>query len=134
MKEKEKGTRVGFYLNQDDQRMLQSLKNRKGITKNAVIREMIKESYLKEDESKESKQIAYLIMLNKTFIDNIHRIGNNINQIAYHLNANKEQNSQIESIIANMSEIKNILTEYKEILKKDKIYNLFKKSKYKRVR
>ena len=128
MKEKEKGTRVGFYLNQDDQRMLQSLKNRKGITKNAVIREMIKESYLKEDESKESKQIAYLIMLNKTFIDNIHRIGNNINQIAYHLNANKEQNSQIESIIANMSEIKNILTEYKEILKKDKIYNLFKKS------
>lgn len=132
MKEKEKGTRVGFYLNQDDQRMLQSLKNRKGITKNAVIREMIKESYLKEDESKESKQIAYLIMLNKTFIDNIHRIGSNINQIAYHLNANKEQNSQIESIIANMSEIKNILTEYKEILKKDKIYNLFKKSKYKK--
>ena len=132
MKEKEKGTRVGFYLNQDDQRMLQSLKNRKGITKNAVIREMIKESYLKEDESKESKQIAYLIMLNKTFIDNIHRIGSNINQSAYHLNANKEQNSQIESIIANMSEIKNILTEYKEILKKDKIYNLFKKSKYKK--
>ena len=121
MKEKEKGTRVGFYLNQDDQRMLQSLKNRKGITKNAVIREMIKESYLKEDEPKQSKQIAYLIMLNKTFIDNIHRIGSNINQIAYHLNANKEQNSQIESIIANMSEIKNILTEYKEILKKEKI-------------
>ena len=134
MKEKEKGTRVGFYLNQDDQRMLQSLKNRKGITKNAVIREMIKENYLKEDDSKDSKQIAYLIMLNKTFIDNIHRIGSNLNQIAYHLNAGKEQNPQIENILSNMIELKSILKDYKEILKKDKIHNLFKKTKYKRVR
>ena len=94
MGEKIKSTRVGFYLNEDDQRMLQSLKNRKGITKNAIIREMIKECYFREDDSKESKNIAYLIMLNKTFIDNIHRIGNNINQIAYHLNAGKELNNQ----------------------------------------
>ncbi|TLE15939.1 plasmid mobilization relaxosome protein MobC [Helicobacter apodemus] len=133
MGEKIKSTRVGFYLNEDDQRMLQSLKNRKGITKNAIIREMIKECYFREDDSKESKNIAYLIMLNKTFIDNIHRIGNNINQIAYHLNAGKELNNQIESIIGNINEIKNILTEYKKILKKDRIHNLFKKSKYRRV-
>ena len=133
MEKEIKSTRVGFYLNEDDQRMLQSLKNRKGITKNAVIREMIKESYFKEDDSKESKNIAYLIMLNKTFIDNIHRIGNNINQIAYHLNAGKDLNNQIESIISNINEIKSILTEYKKVLKKDKIHNLFKKSKYRRV-
>lgn len=123
-----------MYLNPKDQQMLQSLKNRKGITKNAVIREMIKENYLKEDDSKDSKQIAYLIMLNKTFIDNIHRIGSNLNQIAYHLNAGKEQNSQIENILSNMIELKSILKDYKEILKKDKIYNLFRKSKYKRVK
>uniref|UniRef100_UPI003A8611EF plasmid mobilization relaxosome protein MobC n=1 Tax=Helicobacter ganmani TaxID=60246 RepID=UPI003A8611EF len=75
----------------------------------------------------------YLIMLNKTFIDNIHRIGNNINQTAYHLNAGKDLNNQIESIISNINEIKSILTEYKKVLKKDKIHNLFKKSKYRRV-
>ncbi|WP_416862384.1 ribbon-helix-helix protein, CopG family, partial [Helicobacter ganmani] len=43
MEKEIKSTRVGFYLNEDDQKMLQSLKNRKGITKNAIIREMIKE-------------------------------------------------------------------------------------------
>ena len=133
MKKKE-NTRLNLYLNPRDQQMLQSLKNRKGITKNAVIREMIKENYLKEDDSKDSKQIAYLIMLNKTFIDNIHRIGSNLNQIAYHLNAGKEQNPQIENILSNMIELKSILKDYKEILKKDKIHNLFKKTKYKRVR
>lgn len=128
MGEKIKSTRVGFYLNEDDQRMLQSLKNRKGITKNAIIREMIKECYFREDDSKESKNIAYLIMLNKTFIDNIHRIGNNINQIAYHLNAGKELNNQIESIIGNINEIKNILTEYKKILKKKTESTIFLKN------
>ncbi|WP_297813060.1 plasmid mobilization relaxosome protein MobC [uncultured Helicobacter sp.] len=134
MKKEIKSTRVGFYLNENDQKMLQSLKNRKGITKNAVIREMIKENYFREDDSQESKNISYLIMLNKTFIDNIHRIGSNINQIAYHLNAGKESNSQIESIVKNMNEIKAILAEYKEVLKKDKIHNLFKQPKYKRAK
>lgn len=94
------------------------------ITQSAFIKELI----LNLDYIENRALCEDLLNTNKLLLENLHRIGSNINQIAYALNINVSQSD--ESIAFEMRELKKLLQEYKDFMMTSKFPKLLKKRKF----
>lgn len=100
-----------IFLNNEDITIINNLQSKTGLSKSALFRHLIRTSkYL----SLAGKLKKHNNLINE-FLAEIHRIGNNINQIAYHLNIDitKQEESQ-ESIKKELAELLPLLKEYKD--------------------
>ena len=71
-----------MYFDKEEYQIMQNLSKQTGLSKSALLRHLIKSSKYLEMASKLEKHNNLI----NEFLAEIHRIGNNINQIAYHLN------------------------------------------------
>ena len=103
-------TRRGIYFSEEEIAIITNLSKQTGLSKSALLRHLIKSSKYLEMASKREKHNNLI----NEFLAEIHRIGNNINQIAYHLNIDitKHEESQ-ESIKKELAELLPLLKEYK---------------------
>lgn len=111
-------TRRGIYFENEDMKILTNLSKKTGLTKSALLRHLIHNSRYIEF----SKTIENYNNQIDNFLDEIHKIGININQIAYHLNIDitKEAESK-ENIQKQMNKLIPLLEEYKNKFSKIKI-------------
>lgn len=99
-----------IYFGEEEYQILSNLSKQTGLSKSALLRHLIKSSkYLKMANKLEKHN-----NLINEFLAEIHRIGNNINQIAYHLNIDitKHEESK-ESLKKELAELLPLLKEYK---------------------
>lgn len=121
--------RTYVYLNKKDKQIFKNnLENKAkkiGISNSAYLKELI----LNIDYIENRELFKEFLDTNKLLLDNMQRIGNNINQIAYHLNMNISQSD--EEILVTMQSLRNLLNEYKDFVINSKYPKLFKKRKFK---
>lgn len=121
--------RTYVYLNKKDKQIFKNnLENKAkkiGISNSAYLKELI----LNIDYIENRELFKEFLDTNKLLLDNMQRIGNNINQIAYHLNMNISQSD--EEILVTMQSLRNLLNEYKDFVMNSKYPKLFKKRKFK---
>lgn len=121
--------RTYVYLNKKDKQIFKNnLENKAkkiGISNSAYLKELI----LNIDYIENRELFKEFLDTNKLLLDNMQRIGNNINQIAYHLNMNISQSD--EEILVTMQSLRNLLNEYKNFVINSKYPKLFKKRKFK---
>ena len=99
-----------IYFGEEEYQILNNLSKQTGLSKSALLRHLLKSSKYLEMANKLEKHNKLI----NEFLAEIHRIGNNINQIAYHLNIDitKHEESQ-ESIKKELAELLPLLKEYK---------------------
>lgn len=112
------------YLTKKEQKELDQKAQEVNLAKSAYIRELV----LNTNYIKDRALFEELLNTNKLLLENIHRIGSNINQIAYALNINVSQSD--ESIAFEMRELKKLLQEYKDFFATSKFPKLLKKRKF----
>ena len=102
--------RRGIYFSEEEIKILTNLSKQTGLSKSALLRHLLRSSKYLEMANKLEKHNNLI----NEFLAEIHRIGNNINQIAYHLNIDitKHEESQ-ESIKKELAELLPLLKEYK---------------------
>ena len=71
-----------MYFDKEEYQIMQNLSKQTGLTKSALLRHLIRSSKYLDMANKLEKHNNLI----NEFLAEIHRIGNNINQIAYHLN------------------------------------------------
>lgn len=100
-----------IYFGEEEYQILSNLSKQTGLTKSALLRHLIKSSKYLEIANKLEKHNNLI----NEFLAEIHRIGNNINQIAYHLNIDitKHEESK-ESLKKELAELLPLLKEYKD--------------------
>ncbi|MCI6660938.1 plasmid mobilization relaxosome protein MobC [Campylobacter sp.] len=103
--------RLGFFLNNDDLIIINDICKKTKLNKSALLRHLLRSSKYLEIANKLEKHNNLI----NEFLAEIHRIGNNINQIAYHLNIDitKHEESQ-ESLKKELAELLPLLKEYKD--------------------
>lgn len=103
-------TRRGIYFSEEEIAILTNLSKQTGLSKSALLRHLLRSSKYLDMANKLEKHNNLI----NEFLAEIHRIGNNINQIAYHLNIDitKHEESQ-ESIKKELAELLPLLKEYK---------------------
>lgn len=119
-----------LYLLDKEYQMLVAKSLQKGITKSQILREFI-------INSKYENMIEKIIesnTLNKEMINQIQRIGNNINQIAYHFNSNQKSPSDISDLMKEMQNFKTLLKEYEQFIDMNKLGKLFKRKNKKAIK
>ena len=93
-------------------------------TQSAFIKEVI----LNLDYIKNKELFEELLTTNKLLLENLHRIGSNLNQIAHALNMDITQsNSEILAVFQSLQEL---LKEYKSFMMSSKYPKLLKKRKF----
>lgn len=93
-------------------------------TQSAFIKEVI----LNLDYIENKKLFEEFLMTNKLLLENLHRIGSNLNQIAHALNMDITQsNSEILAVFQSLQEL---LKEYKSFMMSSKYPKLLKKRKF----
>ena len=99
-----------IYFGEEEYQILNNLSKQTGLSKSALLRHLLKSSKYLEMANKLEKHNNLI----NEFLAEIHRIGNNINQIAYHLNIDitKHEESQ-ESIKKELAELLPLLKEYR---------------------
>ena len=104
-------TRRGIYFSKEEIAILTNLSKQTGLSKSALLRHLIRSSKYLEMANKLEKHNNLI----NEFLAEIHRIGNNINQIAYHLNIDitKHEESK-ESLKKELAELLPLLKEYKD--------------------
>lgn len=104
-------TRRGIYFSEEEIAILTNLSKQTGLTKSALLRHLLRSSKYLEMANKLEKHNNLI----NEFLAEIHRIGNNINQIAYHLNIDitKHEESK-ESLKKELAELLPLLKEYKD--------------------
>ena len=112
------------YLTKKEQKELDQKAQEVNLAKSAYIRELV----LNINYIKDRALFEELLNTNKLLLENLHRIGSNINQIAYALNINVSQSD--ESIAFEMRELKKLLQEYKDFFTTSKFPKLLKKRKF----
>ncbi|EQB7334256.1 plasmid mobilization relaxosome protein MobC, partial [Campylobacter jejuni] len=102
------------YLNEYEQRQLKKLSIKRNESQSAVIRKLISiEKYAKTLEILEKNN-----EINVEYLYHIAQCGNNLNQIAYHLNIGIESPSQTQNRLPKLiEELSQILSEHKEHIK-----------------
>ena len=102
--------RRNMYFDKEEYQIMQNLSKQTGLSKSALLRHLLRSSKYLEIANKLEKHNNLI----NEFLAKIHRIGNNINQIAYHLNIDitKHEESQ-ESIKKELAELLPLLKEYK---------------------
>ena len=103
--------RRNMYFDKEEYQIMQNLSKQTGLSKSALLRHLLRSSKYLEIANKLEKHNNLI----NEFLAEIHRIGNNINQIAYHLNIDitKHEESQ-ESIKKELAELLPLLKEYKD--------------------
>lgn len=99
-----------IYFGEEEYQILNNLSKQTGLSKSALLRHLLRSSKYLEIANKLEKHNNLI----NEFLAEIHRIGNNINQIAYHLNIDitKHEESQ-ESIKKELAELLPLLKEYR---------------------
>ncbi len=93
-------------------------------TQSAFIKEVI----LNLDYIKNKELFEEFLTTNKLLLENLHRIGSNLNQIAHALNMDITQsNSEILAVFQSLQEL---LKEYKSFMMSSKYPKLLKKRKF----
>ncbi|EAI2583223.1 CopG family transcriptional regulator [Campylobacter coli] len=118
---------IRVYLNEYEQRQLKKLSIKRNESQSAVIRKLIAiEKYAKTLEILEKNN-----EINVEYLYHIAQCGNNLNQIAYHLNIGIESPSQTQNRLPKLiEELSQILSEHKEHIKNKAIKtNINKKIK-----
>ncbi|EAI2877315.1 plasmid mobilization relaxosome protein MobC [Campylobacter jejuni] len=118
---------IRVYLNEYEQRQLKKLSIKRNESQSAVIRKLIAiEKYAKTLEILEKNN-----EINVEYLYHIAQCGNNLNQIAYHLNIGIESPSQTQNRLPKLiEELSQILNEHKEHIKNKAIKtNINKKIK-----
>ncbi|EAJ8562565.1 plasmid mobilization relaxosome protein MobC, partial [Campylobacter coli] len=105
---------IRVYLNEYEQRQLKKLSIKRNESQSAVIRKLISvEKYAKTLEILEKNN-----EINVEYLYHIAQCGNNLNQIAYHLNIGIESPSQTQNRLPKLiEELSQILNEHKEHIK-----------------
>ncbi|ECQ8855282.1 TPA: plasmid mobilization relaxosome protein MobC [Campylobacter jejuni] len=105
---------IRVYLNEYEQRQLKKLSIKRNESQSAVIRKLISiEKYAKTLEILEKNN-----EINVEYLYHIAQCGNNLNQIAYHLNIGIESPSQTQNRLPKLiEELSQILSEHKEHIK-----------------
>ncbi|EIS3262274.1 plasmid mobilization relaxosome protein MobC [Campylobacter coli] len=105
---------IRVYLNEYEQRQLKKLSIKRNESQSAVIRKLISvEKYAKTLEILEKNN-----EINVEYLYHIAQCGNNLNQIAYHLNIGIESPSQTQNRLPKLiEELAQILNEHKEQIK-----------------
>ncbi|EAI3679414.1 hypothetical protein H0658_001771 [Campylobacter jejuni] len=105
---------IRVYLNEYEQRQLKKLSTKRNESQSAVIRKLIAiEKYAKTLEILEKNN-----EINVEYLYHIAQCGNNLNQIAYHLNIGIESPSQTQNRLPKLiEELSQILNEHKEHIK-----------------
>ena len=99
-----------IYFGEEEYQILNNLSKQTGLSKSALLRHLLRSSKYLEIANKLEKHNNLI----NEFLAEIHRIGNNINQIAYHLNIDitKHEESQ-ESLKKELAELLPLLKEYR---------------------
>ena len=99
-----------MYFDKEESQIMQNLSKQTGLSKSALLRHLLRSSKYLEIANKLEKHNNLI----NEFLAEIHRIGNNINQIAYHLNIDitKHEESQ-ESLKKELAELLPLLKEYR---------------------
>ena len=94
--------RRNMYFDKEEYQIMQNLSKQTGLSKSALLRHLLRSSKYLEMANKLEKHNNLI----NEFLAEIHRIGNNINQIAYHLNIDitKHEESQ-ESLKKELAEL-----------------------------
>lgn len=101
---------ISLFLNEEEKRLLNDNSKKAGITKSAYVREMINnKKYLEERNILK----AFLLEIDELKTE-LNKIGTNINQIAFALNAQVIPSEN--TIQKEINELKEILTEYKAMI------------------
>ena len=102
--------RRNMYFDKEEYQIMQNLSKQTGLSKSALLRHLLRSSKYLDMANKLEKHNNLI----NEFLAEIHRIGNNINQIAYHLNIDitKHEESQ-ESIKKELAELLPLLKEYR---------------------
>ncbi|EEC1756464.1 plasmid mobilization relaxosome protein MobC [Campylobacter coli] len=105
---------IRVYLNEYEQKQLKKLSIKRNESQSAVIRKLISiEKYAKTLEILEKNN-----EINVEYLYHIAQCGNNLNQIAYHLNIGIESPSQTQNRLPKLiEELGQILSEHKEQIK-----------------
>ena len=100
-----------IYFGEEEYQILNNLSKQTGLSKSALLRHLLRSSKYLEMANKLEKHNNLI----NEFLAEIHRIGNNINQIAYHLNIDitKHEESK-ESLKKELAELLPLLKEYKD--------------------
>ena len=100
-----------MYFDKEEYQIMQNLSKQTGLSKSALLRHLLRSSKYLEIANKLEKHNNLI----NEFLAEIHRIGNNINQIAYHLNIDitKHEESK-ESLKKELAELLPLLKEYKD--------------------
>lgn len=122
---KDKARLVSMFINKKDFENFKEKAKKIGISQSAFLRELV----LNTNYIENRELFKEFLDTNKLLLDNMQRIGNNINQIAYHLNMNISQSD--EEILVTMQSLRNLLNEYKDFVMNSKYPKLFKKRKFK---
>ena len=103
--------RRNMYFDKEEYQIMQNLSKQTGLSKSALLRHLLRSSKYLEIANKLEKHNNLI----NEFLAEIHRIGNNINQIAYHLNIDitKHEESK-ESLKKELAELLPLLKEYKD--------------------
>ncbi|MDY4155032.1 plasmid mobilization relaxosome protein MobC [Campylobacter sp.] len=103
--------RRNMYFDKEEYQIMQNLSKQTGLSKSALLRHLLRSSKYLEMTNKLEKHNNLI----NEFLAEIHRIGNNINQIAYHLNIDitKHEESK-ESLKKELAELLPLLKEYKD--------------------
>ena len=102
--------RRNMYFDKEEYQIMQNLSKQTGLSKSALLRHLLRSSKYLDIANKLEKHNNLI----NEFLAEIHRIGNNINQIAYHLNIDitKHEESQ-ESLKKELAELLPLLKEYR---------------------
>ena len=103
--------RRNMYFDKEEYQIMQNLSKQTGLSKSALLRHLLRSSKYLEMANKLEKHNNLI----NEFLAEIHRIGNNINQIAYHLNIDitKHEESK-ENLKKELAELLPLLKEYKD--------------------
>ena len=103
--------RRNMYFDKEEYQIMQNLSKQTGLSKSALLRHLLRSSKYLDMANKLEKHNNLI----NEFLAEIHRIGNNINQIAYHLNIDitKHEESK-ESLKKELAELLPLLKEYKD--------------------
>lgn len=111
-------------IKDEEREILRKKAENLNITQSAFIKEVI----LNLDYIENKELFEEFLMTNKLLLENLHRIGSNLNQIAHALNMDITQsNSEILAVFQSLQEL---LKEYKSFMMSSKYPKLLKKRKF----
>lgn len=116
--------RIYIYLNEQEKDIVKAKCEKLDISQSSYVREII----LNLDYIENKELFEEFLTTNKLLLENLNRIGSNLNQIAHALNMDITQsNSEILAVFQSLQEL---LKEYKSFMMSSKYPKLLKKRKF----